>query len=66
MTGRRRFLRVFFVLFAFALLNFLRTIGRPDLAAVRAVDLVQLVGAGMCVGGAIVALVFALKAPRSS
>jgi hypothetical protein len=30
------------------------------------VDLVQLIGGGMCLGGAVVALVFALKAPRSS
>lgn len=65
MTDRRRFLSVFFVLIAFSLMNFLRLIGRPGLSNVRTVDLVQLVGAGMCLGGAIVALVFAFKAPRT-
>ena len=65
MTDRRRFFRVFFVLLAFGLISFVRVLGRPSLASVRAVDIVQLIGAGMCLGGALVALVVALGRPPS-
>ena len=63
LTDRRRFLRVFFVLLAFGLLSFGRVLDRPSLATVRAVDIVQLMGAGMCFGAALFALVVALKTP---
>ena len=66
MTDRRRFVRMFFVLLAFGLMNFLRMLGRPSLANVRTVDIVQLIGTGMCFGGALVALVFGLSRPRYS
>jgi hypothetical protein len=62
MTDRRRFFRIFFVLLGFGALNAMRTIGRPGLADVRAVDIVQLIGTGMCLGGALVALGVALSA----
>ena len=60
MNDRRKFFRIFFVLLAFGVLSLLRTIGRPSLANVRAVDIVQLIGTGMCLGGALVALVLGL------
>ena len=63
MTDRRRFFRVFFVLLAFGLLGFMRVLDRPGLAAVRTVDIVQLIGAGMCLGAAVFALVVALSRP---
>lgn len=34
---------------------------RPSLASIRAVDVVQLIGTGMCLGGAIVAFVGYLR-----
>jgi hypothetical protein len=61
MNDRRRFFRIFFVLLAFGVLSLLRTLGRPSLANVRAVDIVQLIGTGMCLGGAIIALVVGLS-----
>lgn len=50
------FLRIFFVLIVFGLIGLLSFIGSPAMADVRAVDVVRLIGAGMCIGGAIVAL----------
>lgn len=61
MNDRRRFFRIFFVLLAFGVLSLLRTLGRPSLANVRAVDIVQLIGTGMCLGGALVALALGLS-----
>ena len=66
MHDRRRFFRVFGVLLAFSVVNFLRMLGKPALTTIRPVDVVQLIGPGMCLGGAVVALVFALTAPPSS
>ena len=56
MSNPQRLLRVAVVLLAFGLLSLTR-IDRPSLEAIRAVDAVQLVGAGMCFGAAILALV---------
>ena len=61
MNDRRRFFQICFVLLAFGVLSLLRTLGRPSLANVRAVDIVQLIGTGMCLGGAIIALVVGLS-----
>jgi hypothetical protein len=66
MNDRRRFFRIFFILFAFALMNGFRILGNPSLAAIRTVDIVQLVATGMCLGGAVVTLVLALKSPRAT
>ena len=66
MTDRRRFFRMFFVLLAFGIMSFLRVLGRPSLANVRTVDIVQLIGTGMCLGGALVALVAGLSRPGAS
>jgi hypothetical protein len=51
-------MRVVFVLATFGLLGLGSAFVRPTLAALRVVDIVHLVGAGMCLGGAIVALVW--------
>jgi hypothetical protein len=56
MTGRSASLRVFFVLLAFGVLSLLSMLSRPSLASVRPVDVVHLIGTGMCFGAAIVAL----------
>lgn len=57
MSDGRAFVRVFFVLASFGVLSLLTMFARPTLAAVRAVDIVHLIGTGMCFGGAIVAYV---------
>ena len=57
MNDGRGFARVFLVLVSFGVLSLLSMLTRPSLAAVRPVDIVHLVGTGMCFGGAIVALV---------
>jgi hypothetical protein len=64
MTDRRRFFRIFIILLAFGVMSVLRMLGRPSLANIRPVDIVQLVGTGMCIGGAVVALVVGLSSPR--
>ena len=65
MSDRRRFGRVFFVLLVFGLVSFFRMLGKPSLETIRTVDVVQLIGTGMCFGAAIVALVLFLRSPRA-
>jgi hypothetical protein len=59
MSSRRESLRVVFVLAAFGLLSIFSMLGRPSLANIRTVDIVHLVGTGMCFGGALVAFAWA-------
>jgi hypothetical protein len=59
MSSRRESFRVPFVLATFGLLSLLSMLARPTLATIRAVDIVHLVGTGMCLGAAIVAFVWA-------
>ena len=66
MSERRSLLRVFFVLAAFGLGNCFVMIGKPSLEQIRSVDLIQLVGTGMCFGGALVALGFSFRGSRAS
>jgi len=49
------------VLTAFGVMSLLAMLSRPTLANIRAVDIVHLIGTGMCFGGAIVALVVYLR-----
>jgi hypothetical protein len=56
MNNRRSFLRIFFILCAFGAVSLLSMLSRPSLANIRAVDVVHLIGTGMCFGGAIVSL----------
>ncbi len=64
MSERRSLLRVFVVLAAFGLGNFFVMLGKPSLAQIRAVDLVRLIGTGMCFGGALVALGVSFRRSR--
>jgi hypothetical protein len=57
MNDRVRFTRVFFVLLVFGLVSFFSLLQRHSLDTMRAVDIVQLIGVGMCFGAAIFALV---------
>jgi hypothetical protein len=59
MRSRRESYRVAFVLAGFGLLSLLGMIGRPSLASIRAVDIVHLLGTGMCLGAALVAFAWA-------
>jgi hypothetical protein len=61
MADRNRFPRIFFVLCAFGVLSLLAMLGRPSIASIRAVDIVHLLGAGMCIGAAIVVLAVYLR-----
>ena len=55
MNNKRSFLRIFFVLILFGVMNLLHMISSPDWANIRGVDVVRLIGTGMCFGAAIVA-----------
>ena len=46
-------------------LAFFNVVRQPRFDAVRTVDVVQLVGSGMCFGVALVALIAFLRAPRN-
>ena len=59
MSPRRESFRVAFVLAAFGLLGLFSMLARPSLANIRLVDFVHIIGTGMCLGAAIVALVWA-------
>ena len=66
MTDRRRFGRICFILMAFGLLSLARVTDRPSFETMRAVDVVQLIGTGMCFGAGIMALVLSLRRSSSS
>jgi hypothetical protein len=57
MNNTRRFPRIFVVLTFFAVMNLLAMLSNPAMANIRAVDIVRLIGTGMCFGSAIVSLV---------
>jgi hypothetical protein len=66
MGERRRFVRIFLVLLVFGLASFIRMLGKPSFETIRTVDVVQLVGTGMCFGAAIVSLVLFLRSRSPS
>jgi hypothetical protein len=70
MIRERRLLRVFFFCGAFALVNLITLLGRPSVANIGTVDIVQLMVTGACFGAAIVALalyfVFRCRGPNQS
>lgn len=66
MSSRRDSFRVAFVLAAFGLLSLGSMLARPSLAAIRAVDIVHLIGTGMCFGAAIVAFAWARSQSSSN
>jgi hypothetical protein len=65
MSDRRRQLGMSVVLAVFGLGSLFSMFGRPGFAAIRTVDVVQLIGTGMCFGAAIVALVTFLRSPHA-
>jgi hypothetical protein len=64
MNDRTRSVRIFFVLSAFGVVSLFGMLSRPTFATIRGVDVVHLIGTGMCFGGAIVALVLYLRSSR--
>ncbi len=66
MNNLRMFLRIFFVLTAFGVVSFLTMLSRHALMNIRGVDVVHLIGTGMCFGGAIVSIVAYFRGRRSS
>jgi len=63
MDTRRKLFPFWFPLL-FGLMRISRIFGNPRLAAVRTVDLVQLIAIGMCFGVALTTLVTFLRRPR--
>jgi len=59
MSPRRESLRFVLILTTFGLLSLFSMLARPSIASIRAVDIVHLIGTGMCFGGALVALAWA-------
>ena len=66
MNDRRMFLRIFFVLTFFGVMSLLAMLSSPAWANIRGVDVVRLIGIGMCFGGAIVSFVAYFRGRRSS
>jgi di/tricarboxylate transporter len=69
MTNRRKvapgiFIPVFLIFMGIVALS--NAASKPSFDAMRAVDVVRLVGVGMCFGAAIVTLVMFFRGPRSS
>lgn len=61
MSNRRTSIRIFFVLASFGVVSLLAMLSRSTLDNLRPVDVVHLIGTGMCFGGALVALVIYLR-----
>ncbi len=57
MNNRRRVPRIFFVLTFFGVMNLLAMLSNPAVANIRVVDVVRLIGTGMCFGAAIISFV---------
>ena len=57
MNHPRSFLRILFVLTVFGIISLLAMIGGPAWERIRNVDIVHLIGTGMCFGAAIISLV---------
>ena len=65
-NNQRGFLRIFFVLTLFGVMNFLHMLSSPVWANIRGVDVLRLIGTGMCFGGAMVSLGAYFHGRRSS
>jgi len=61
MSDRRKFARMFFIALAFGVFSFMGILGRSSFETIRTVDVVHLIGVGMCFGVTIVALVLFLR-----
>lgn len=53
MNDRRRFFRIFLVLAFFSVMSLSAILTDPRVSNIRTVDIVRLIGAGMCIGGAV-------------
>ena len=60
------FPRIFLVVTFFGIMNLLHMVSSPAWANIRAVDVVRLIGTGMCFGVAIVSLVAYFRDRNSS
>lgn len=66
MNERRMFLRIFFVLTFFGVTSLFAMLSGSALANIRGVEVVRLIGTGMCFGGAIVSFMAYFRNRRSS
>jgi hypothetical protein len=66
MNNRRRIPRIFIVLTFFGVMNLLAMVSSSAWANIRGVDVVRLIGTGMCFGGALVSFVAYFRDHRSS
>lgn len=66
MNKRRMFPRIFFLLTLFGIMNLFHMVSTPTWDNIRGVDIVRLIGTGMCFGGAIVSIVAYYKDRNSS
>jgi len=66
MNKKRKFFRIFFVLIFFGAMNLLHMLSSPTWANIRGVDIVRLIGTGMCFGAAIVSFAAYIQDRRSS
>lgn len=57
MNNRRRLPRISFLLTFFGVMNLLAMLSSPAWANIRGVDIVRLIGTGMCFGAAILSFV---------
>ena len=53
MKSQSGFLRIFFVLTGFGIMSFSAMFSSPSWASIRTVDVVRLIGTGMCFGAAL-------------
>jgi len=64
MNDRGRSGRIFFILAVFGLVSLFSMLRKPSFDTIRPVDVVQLIGTGVCFGA--VAVVLFLRSPRST
>jgi hypothetical protein len=65
-NNRGRVPRIFYVLTFFGVMNLLAMFSSPAWANIRGVDIVRLIGTGMCFGGAIMSFAAYFRDRRSS
>lgn len=66
MNNRHKLPRISLVLIIFGIMNFLAMLSSPTWANIRGVDVVRLIGTGMCFGVAIVSFMEYFREGRSS
>lgn len=66
MENRKRLVGALFVLLLIGCIGLMTASRRPEFESIRAVDVVQLIGCGMCFGVALCALFGLLRGTRAS